>query len=135
MGSCLSAESSTDAASSRHHYVSVPADQPSSPPSTTLDLDTASKGKMVERDEAGLEMRLHRIPGRFFLNASTHSASLFSKQGKKGINQDAMIVWEVFTFFFFVFLSFTFHSSLILYVLSTVDAYVDDDMILFGPIV
>lgn len=38
---------------------------------------------------------LHRIPGRFFLNGSTDIASLFTQQGKKGTNQDAMIVWEV----------------------------------------
>ena len=29
------------------------------------------------------------------MNGSSEVASLFSKQGKKGINQDAMIVWEV----------------------------------------
>lgn len=41
------------------------------------------------------EPLLHRIPGRMFLNGSTDTASLFSQQGKKGPNQDAMIVWEV----------------------------------------
>jgi hypothetical protein len=30
-----------------------------------------------------------------FLNGSTDTVSLFSQQGKKGPNQDAMIVWEV----------------------------------------
>ena len=39
---------------------------------------------------------LHRIPGRVFLNGSTQAASLFTQQGKKGTNQDAMIVWENF---------------------------------------
>ncbi|KAG8637976.1 probable protein phosphatase 2C 74 [Manihot esculenta] len=39
--------------------------------------------------------RLHRIPGRLFLNGSSNIASLFTPQGKKGTNQDAMIVWEV----------------------------------------
>ncbi|XP_022992278.1 probable protein phosphatase 2C 33 isoform X1 [Cucurbita maxima] len=42
------------------------------------------------------EMSLHRVPGRMFLNGSTDHASLFTRQGKKGINQDAMIVWENF---------------------------------------
>lgn len=41
------------------------------------------------------EEQLHRDPNRTFLNGSTHIASLFSQQGMKGINQDAMIVWEV----------------------------------------
>ncbi|GFQ00392.1 probable protein phosphatase 2c 33 [Phtheirospermum japonicum] len=42
------------------------------------------------------EERLHRTPGRMFLNGSTEIASLFTQQGRKGTNQDAMIVWENF---------------------------------------
>ncbi|XP_057471842.1 probable protein phosphatase 2C 33 [Actinidia eriantha] len=42
------------------------------------------------------EEPLHRIPGRMFLNGSSEVASLFTQQGKKGTNQDAMIVWENF---------------------------------------
>ncbi|KAL6501051.1 putative protein phosphatase 2C 33 [Orobanche hederae] len=42
------------------------------------------------------EQLLHRIPGRMFLNGSSGIASLFTQQGKKGTNQDAMIVWENF---------------------------------------
>ncbi|KAL3630918.1 putative protein phosphatase 2C 33 [Castilleja foliolosa] len=42
------------------------------------------------------EERLHRMPGRMFLNGSTEIASLFTQQGRKGTNQDAMIVWENF---------------------------------------
>ena len=44
------------------------------------------------------EEQLHRIPGRMFLNGSSEVASLFTQQGKKGTNQDAMIVWEVSPF-------------------------------------
>ncbi|KAI4342872.1 hypothetical protein MLD38_027438 [Melastoma candidum] len=39
---------------------------------------------------------LHSIPGRLFLNGASEFTSLYSQQGKKGINQDAMIVWENF---------------------------------------
>ncbi|KAJ4840411.1 hypothetical protein Tsubulata_009243 [Turnera subulata] len=46
---------------------------------------------MAKIDEAKMEMRLHWVHCRFFLNAFTHSVTLFSKQGKKGINQDAML--------------------------------------------
>lgn len=42
------------------------------------------------------EDQIHRIPGRMFLNGSTNEASLFTQQGKKGTNQDAMVVWENF---------------------------------------
>ncbi|KAL0298461.1 UNVERIFIED_CONTAM: putative protein phosphatase 2C 33 [Sesamum radiatum] len=42
------------------------------------------------------EEHLHRTPGRMFLNGSSEIASLYTQQGKKGTNQDAMIVWENF---------------------------------------
>ncbi|KAM5569870.1 putative protein phosphatase 2C 33 [Rosa sericea] len=45
---------------------------------------------------SSMEMWLHRVPGRLFLNGFSDVASLFSKQGKKGVNQDAMIAWENF---------------------------------------
>lgn len=41
------------------------------------------------------EEQLRKTPGRLFLNGSSEAASLFTQQGKKGANQDAMIVWEV----------------------------------------
>ncbi|XP_059662304.1 probable protein phosphatase 2C 6 [Cornus florida] len=40
---------------------------------------------------------LHQIPGRFFVNGASGVASLHTQQGKKGTNQDAMIVWENFS--------------------------------------
>ncbi|KAJ0986982.1 hypothetical protein J5N97_005338 [Dioscorea zingiberensis] len=46
-------------------------------------------GEMVEEE-------LHRLPGRMFLNGSSGVACLFTQQGRKGTNQDAMIVWENF---------------------------------------
>lgn len=41
------------------------------------------------------ERALHQIPGRIYGNGSSSIASLHTQQGKKGTNQDAMIVWEV----------------------------------------
>lgn len=41
------------------------------------------------------EDELHRIPERLFLNGASNMACLFTQQGKKGTNQDAMLVWEV----------------------------------------
>ncbi|KAG6404724.1 hypothetical protein SASPL_136977 [Salvia splendens] len=46
--------------------------------------------------EYSRENRLHRNHNRMFLNGSSEIASLFTQQGKKGVNQDAMIVWEKF---------------------------------------
>lgn len=53
------------------------------------------KSETVNSCDSVIDMWLYRIPGRLFLNGSSNVASLFSKRGKKGINQDAMIVWEV----------------------------------------
>ncbi|KAK9735821.1 hypothetical protein RND81_04G230600 [Saponaria officinalis] len=40
--------------------------------------------------------QLLKIPGRLSFNGSSEIASLFTQQGKKGTNQDAMVVWENF---------------------------------------
>ncbi|KAI5431674.1 probable protein phosphatase 2C 33 [Lathyrus oleraceus] len=38
----------------------------------------------------------YKVPGRMFLNGSSDVASMYCKQGRKGVNQDAMLVWENF---------------------------------------
>ncbi|OVA04148.1 Protein phosphatase 2C (PP2C)-like domain [Macleaya cordata] len=43
------------------------------------------------------ENELHRIPGRLFVNGASDAACLFTQQGRKGTNQDAMLVWENFS--------------------------------------
>lgn len=75
MGSCLSGASSA--------------------PSFPLDTNHYYESYQYSR-VSNMEMRLHRIPSRIFLNGSTPVASLFCKQGRKGINQDAMLLWENF---------------------------------------
>ncbi|KAF5944143.1 hypothetical protein HYC85_018220 [Camellia sinensis] len=82
MGSCLSSDSR------------------SPPPSSPLGIrkKKVSKKRPGSRNssfDCRREEQLHRIPGRMFLNGSTEVASLFTQQGKKGTNQDAMIVWEI----------------------------------------
>ncbi|XP_030536603.2 probable protein phosphatase 2C 33 [Rhodamnia argentea] len=87
MGSCLSGAGGS----------SVPYAPESSSGSTKA--KSSSRKRQMRRNfsfESNMEMWLHRIPGRMFLNGSTDVASLFTKQGKKGVNQDAMIVWENF---------------------------------------
>jgi hypothetical protein len=42
------------------------------------------------------EDNLHLFPGRIFSNdGRNRSASIFTQQGRKGINQDAMLLWDV----------------------------------------
>ncbi|KAJ9176111.1 hypothetical protein P3X46_011458 [Hevea brasiliensis] len=87
MGSCLSAESRSP--------------RPGTPSSPAFGIRKRknSKKRPGSRNSSfdyRREEPLHRIPGRLFLNGSSDTASLFTQQGKKGTNQDAMIVWENF---------------------------------------
>ncbi|XWS42977.1 hypothetical protein CRYUN_Cryun16bG0060500 [Craigia yunnanensis] len=87
MGSCLSAES----------WGPLPG-SPSSPHLANMKRRNSRKrpGSWNSSFDYRKEEPLHRIPGRLFLNGSSDVASLFTQQGKKGTNQDAMIVWENF---------------------------------------
>lgn len=78
---------------------------------STHPYSPSSKGRKKRRQrrassslDSKREEELRKIPGRMYLNGSSEVASLFTRQGKKGTNQDAMIVWEV-GFFFFNFCS------------------------------
>ncbi|KAI3507022.1 hypothetical protein L1887_21740 [Cichorium endivia] len=85
MGSCLSGESRSP--------------HPNSPNPTFGIKKRKNAKKKTSRSSSFNSQReehLHRIPGRMFLNGSSQAASLFTQQGKKGTNQDAMIVWENF---------------------------------------
>uniref|UniRef100_A0A1S3ZI30 protein-serine/threonine phosphatase n=2 Tax=Nicotiana tabacum TaxID=4097 RepID=A0A1S3ZI30_TOBAC len=85
-GSCLTYESRTPV--------------PGSPTSAVGNRKRkSSKKRPVSRNSSfnsRKEEQLRKIPGRLFLNGSSDVASLFTQQGKKGTNQDAMIVWENF---------------------------------------
>ncbi|KAH6769533.1 Protein phosphatase 2C family protein, partial [Perilla frutescens var. frutescens] len=83
MGSCLSGESGSPRAGSP----------------MGLRKRRGSKRRLGSRSSSfdyRREEQLHRTPGRMFLSGSSDIASLFTQQGKKGTNQDAMIVWENF---------------------------------------
>lgn len=58
-----------------------------------------NNGKGSLRSKVPKEEHLHLIPGRIFSNdGRTRTSSIFTQQGRKGINQDAMILWEDFGF-------------------------------------
>lgn len=44
----------------------------------------------------GQPAELRGAPGRIAGNGACAAASLYTMQGKKGVNQDAMVVWEVY---------------------------------------
>uniref|UniRef100_A0A2P2MM06 protein-serine/threonine phosphatase n=2 Tax=Rhizophora mucronata TaxID=61149 RepID=A0A2P2MM06_RHIMU len=55
--------------------------------------------KRMKRTFSDRVVALHNlssIPNRFFTNGKSRSSCMFTQQGQKGINQDAMIVWEDF---------------------------------------
>lgn len=81
-GSCLTYESRTPVPGSPTSAVGV----------------KKKKSRRVSRNSSFnkcKEEQLRKTPGRLFLNGSSEAASLFTQQGKKGTNQDAMVVWEV----------------------------------------
>lgn len=96
MGSCLSVEGA--GASSGALPYALAAAAVSASASASDNSKRGSPRKKIRRNpsiESKLDMWLRKVPGRLFSNGSSEVASLFSKQGKKGVNQDAMIVWEV----------------------------------------
>lgn len=54
--------------------------------------DAAANGALTSLDE------LSGLPDRMYLNGASEVASIYTQQGKKGTNQDAMIVCEVLIF-------------------------------------
>nr|GMC76296.1 probable protein phosphatase 2C 33 [Ipomoea batatas]GME19144.1 probable protein phosphatase 2C 33 [Ipomoea batatas] len=83
MGSCLSSESRS------------PLQSPTSAVGRKRKNSKKRPGSRNSSFDYRKEEQLHRIPGRRFLSGSNDVAALFTQQGKKGTNQDAMIVWEV----------------------------------------
>lgn len=62
-----------------------------------------TRGEKVGDRDVGHQIE---IPGRLISNGGSKVACLYTQQGKKGTNQDAMLVWEVsdlvLVFFFFL---------------------------------
>ncbi|CAA7409556.1 unnamed protein product [Spirodela intermedia] len=58
--------------------------------------DPAELLAKVESGQGLTDEELQCVPGRMFLNGSSEVACLFTQQGRKGTNQDAMIAWENF---------------------------------------
>ena len=64
--------------------------------------ETTRRSKSRRKKSRGKE--IIEIPGRMCINASSKIACLHTQQGKKGTNQDAMLLWEVrFIYLFTLF--------------------------------
>lgn len=51
--------------------------------------------KRSNSDHVYVLQNLPSAPNRIFLNGKSNSSCIFTQQGRKGVNQDAMVVWEV----------------------------------------
>jgi hypothetical protein len=49
--------------------------------------------------EAKNDALLASLPGRICSNGASNVACIYTQQGRKGTNQDAMVVWEVESMF------------------------------------
>lgn len=86
MGSCLSAESRSPLPGSPSAALGVRKRK-----NSKKRFGSRSSSFDYKKDD-----HLSKIPGRVFFNGATEVASLYTQQGRKGTNQDAMVVWENF---------------------------------------
>ncbi|XP_050206249.1 probable protein phosphatase 2C 52 [Mercurialis annua] len=89
MGACVST-SSRSTCSSRSNGETVPA------PCLGIGICGQKKTKTTFFDHAVTLQHLPSIPNRMFTNGKSRTSCIFTQQGRKGINQDAMVVWEDF---------------------------------------
>ncbi|KAG8641471.1 probable protein phosphatase 2C 52 [Manihot esculenta] len=90
MGACVSTSSRSTCSSSRSNGDAVP------PPCLGIGFCGQKKTKRTFSDHIAALQHLPSIPNRIFTNGKSRTSCIFTQQGRKGINQDAMIVWEDF---------------------------------------
>lgn len=64
--------------------------------SSCLGMGLCSRKRRTYADHIATLKNLSAIPNRIFTNGKSQSSCIFTQQGRKGINQDAMIAWEDF---------------------------------------
>lgn len=64
---------------------------------TTVERQGSERRQRREKDltSGGEIVGTEQLVGRLVGNGSSETASLYTQQGSKGTNQDAMLVWEV----------------------------------------
>ncbi|CAI0549848.1 unnamed protein product [Linum tenue] len=87
MGACCST-STRSTCSSRNNGEKGPS------PRLGIRFCGQKRTKKTVSDHTMTLQHLASIPNRIFANGKSRSSCIFTQQGRKGINQDAMIVWE-----------------------------------------
>ncbi|XP_045830612.1 probable protein phosphatase 2C 52 [Trifolium pratense] len=89
MGCCVSTSSRSTCSSGSNGDMATP---------TCLEIGFCAK-KRARRTFSDHVISLHHLsslPSRIFTNGKSRGSCIFTQQGRKGINQDAMVVWEDF---------------------------------------
>ncbi|KAK4286182.1 hypothetical protein QN277_002774 [Acacia crassicarpa] len=89
MGCCVST-SSRSTCSSRRNGDSV------LPSCFEIGFSAQKRTRRTFSDNVISLKHLQSVPNRIFMNGRSRTSCIFTQQGRKGINQDAMIVWEDF---------------------------------------
>lgn len=90
MGGCISTSSQSTCSSGSN------GETVSSSSCLGMGLCCRKRSKRTFSDHIATLQHLSSIPNRIFMNGKSRSSCIFTQQGRKGINQDAMIVWEDF---------------------------------------
>nr|DAD20862.1 TPA_asm: hypothetical protein HUJ06_022325 [Nelumbo nucifera] len=90
MGCCVSVSSGCSSSSSRNNEEAI-----SSSCLGFRSCRTKRLKKSLSEHVTTLQ-RLPSISNRIFANGNSRTSCIFTQQGRKGINQDAMVVWEDF---------------------------------------
>jgi hypothetical protein len=88
MGCCVSTSSRSTCSSGSNGDMVTP---------SCLEIGFCGK-KRARRTFSDHVISLHHLsslPSRIFTNGKSRGSCIFTQQGRKGINQDAMVVWEV----------------------------------------
>lgn len=89
MGACVST-SSRSTCSSRSNGETV------TPSCLGIGYCGQKRTRRTFSDHVVTLQHLPSLPNRIFMNGKSRTSCIFTQQGRKGINQDAMIVWEDF---------------------------------------
>lgn len=88
MGGCFSSSSQSNCSSTSNGEIISPSCLP-------LRLLSSNRNRKTYSDHVTTLQHFSSIPNRRFTNGKSRTCCMFTQQGRKGINQDAMIVWEV----------------------------------------
>ncbi|KAM7277042.1 hypothetical protein ACFE04_018908 [Oxalis oulophora] len=89
MGSCVST-SSRSTCSDNSNIETVPSS------CTGIGCCVQSRTKRTFSDHVVTLQHFPSVPNRIFANGKSRTSCIFTQQGRKGINQDSMVVWEDF---------------------------------------